>query len=170
MPVCAHCGVLRRALRVFSSRHLLCTPEKPRAAQAAPRPSLSLVDPPPSPSSTYERERTCDALCKRVYVNRVCMRWDMEPCTRTEPTTLSRGNPAQTGRHLGQGERSPSNKPYLQRVTEWTTQCLYSDYTVKYILEYDSSTGQSPRESGENDFLRPRLSNHICCSGYCCGC
>ena len=45
---------------------------------------------------------------------------DMEPCTRTEPTTLSRGNPAQTGRHLGQGERSPSNKPYLQRVTEWT--------------------------------------------------
>ena len=67
-----------------------------------------------------ERERTCDALCKRVYVNRVCMRWDMEPCTRTEPTTLSRGNPAQTGRHLGQGERSPSNKPYLQRVTEWT--------------------------------------------------
>ena len=43
-----------------------------------------------------------------------------EPCTRTEPTTLSRGNPAQTGRHLVQGERSPSNKPYLQRVTEWT--------------------------------------------------
>ena len=45
---------------------------------------------------------------------------DMEPWTRTEPTILNRGNPAQTGRRLGQGERSPSNKPYLQRVTEWT--------------------------------------------------
>ena len=31
----------------------------------------------------------------------------MEPCTRTEPTILNRGNPAQTGRRLGQDERSP---------------------------------------------------------------
>ena len=48
----------------------------------------------------------------------------MEPWTRTEPTILNRGNPAQTGRRLGQGERSPSNKPYLQRVTEWTLKRL----------------------------------------------
>ena len=28
-----------------------------------------------------------------------------------------------SGRRLGQGERSPSNKLYLQRVTEWTAIC-----------------------------------------------
>ena len=50
----------------------------------------------------------------------------LEPCTRMEPTTLSRGNPAQTGRHLVLGERSPSNKPYLQRVTEWTLLCKHA--------------------------------------------
>ena len=46
---------------------------------------------------------------------------DTEPWTKIRPTTLGRGNPAQrTGQYLGQGKRSPSNKPYLQRVTEWT--------------------------------------------------
>ena len=59
----------------------------------------------------------------------------MEPCTRTEPTTLSRGNPAQTGRHLVQGERSPSNKPYLQRVTEWTL----------LMITYGTVPGPEPR-------------------------
>ena len=32
------------------------------------------------------------------------------------------GQPCADGATLGQGERSPSNKPYLQRVTEWTRQ------------------------------------------------
>ena len=52
----------------------------------------------------------------------VCVRdGDTEPWTKIRPTTLGRGNPAQrTGQYLGQGKRSPSNKPYLQRVTEWT--------------------------------------------------
>ena len=58
-------------------------------------------------------------LCRLLRHHVRCSR-DMEPCTRTEPTILNRGNPAQTGRRLGQDERSPSNKPYLQRVTEWT--------------------------------------------------
>ena len=54
--------------------------------------------------------------------------------TRTEPTALSRGNPAikpcaeEREQRLGQGERLPSNKPYLQRVTEWTSRLLRLSY------------------------------------------
>ena len=33
---------LESVYRILARRHLLCTPEKPSAAQAAPRPSLSL--------------------------------------------------------------------------------------------------------------------------------
>ena len=79
-------GDRMRALRVFeagSSGFLKPPPSlharETRAAQAAPRPSLSLVDPPPSPSSTYERENghcVCGVFLVRtgqVYGNRVCM-------------------------------------------------------------------------------------------------
>ena len=48
---------------------------------------------------------------------------------------MNRGNPAQTGRRLGQGERSPSNKPYLQRVTEWT-----APYTTRAHATNDTRT------------------------------
>ena len=121
-------GASMRALRVFEagSSGFLKPPPSLHAREtlrsASSTQTLSLTRGPATIPIFHlgERERTCDALCKRVYVNRVCMRWDMEPCTRTEPTILNRGNPAQTGRRLGQDERSPSNKPYLQRVTEWT--------------------------------------------------
>ena len=121
-------GASMRALRVFeagSSGFLKPPPSlhaRETQSSASSTQTLSLTRGPAAIPIFHlcERERTCEDLCERMYVNRVCMRWDMEPCTRTEPTTLSKGNPAQTGRHLGQGERSPSNKPYLQRVTEWT--------------------------------------------------
>ena len=79
--VCPQCGFVRRALRVLSHatarRRILRSEEASQSSfsQPAGTPALSLVDPPPSPSTTLEREQPCRStadgttpinLCEKV--------------------------------------------------------------------------------------------------------
>ena len=132
-------GASMRALRVFeagSSGFLKPPPslharETQRSARSTQ--TLSLSRGPTTIPDCHLGERMnghCESDVCGVYMCMVIVcvcDGDTEPWTKIRPTTLGRGNPAQrTGQYLGQGKRSPSNKPYLQRVTEWTRRLMRS--------------------------------------------